>query len=456
MCGNGRAAPISAYPGYQPADGGARRIQRQVHVQPVCPARRIVRDAAVAYPPDLSQLSFRPMPAGSSPGSGSRGTHESVPHQPLTTARLRRRGSADFRAAVRRGLARSRTKRCRANIFTTSAAPNCSTASASSPSTTPRARRLAITRRHAATWPSDRRRRPARRIRQRQQHQDRGFCSTAFRCRPLCPQSTSPANICCESAGGCASDIRRSPCGRSARITRPSFDTAARRFSARADARLISRARPSAISSPTTPGVFSNTCANMRAGSGLLIGVDLKKDIPPDSTPPTTTPRESRRNSISIYWPASIANSPATSISTAFAHYAAYNVDLGRVEMRLVSLAADRAGRGGARFGFDEGEGIFTESCYKYTLDGFEALAAAAGYRVHCVWLDDDRLFSVQYLAAVCNPRSGVPQVAVLRDLCRAEQHRSRSTATCGTRRNSLISRYKMSKKSSPAGRPAW
>ena len=81
-----------------------------------------------------------------------------------------------------------------------------------------------------------------------------------------------------------------------------------------------------------------------------------------------------------------------------FAHYAFYNPRAGRIEMHLVSLCDQVAHAAGELFHFREGESIFTEGSYKYTLDGFENLAAEAGLSVERIWLDAERLFSVQYL----------------------------------------------------------
>ncbi|MGH2179983.1 L-histidine N(alpha)-methyltransferase, partial [Enterococcus faecalis] len=53
------------------------------------------------------------------------------------------------------------------------------------------------------------------------------------------------------------------------------------------------------------------------------------------------------------------------------------------------------AGRG---FAFEEGESIHTENSYKYTLDGFRALAARAGWSPVEAWTDSDGLFSVHGL----------------------------------------------------------
>ena len=73
---------------------------------------------------------------------------------------------------------------------------------------------------------------------------------------------------------------------------------------------------------------------------------------------------------------------------------------LGRIEMHLVSRAEQIASVAGEAIEFREGETIFTESSYKYTLPEFQSLAAAGGWTVERVWTDEDRLFSVQYLRA--------------------------------------------------------
>ena len=43
------------------------------------------------------------------------------------------------------------------------------------------------------------------------------------------------------------------------------------------------------------------------------------------------------------------------------------------------------------------GETIHTENSYKFDLDQFKAIAAAAGWRRIAYWMDDEELFSVQY-----------------------------------------------------------
>ncbi len=82
----------------------------------------------------------------------------------------------------------------------------------------------------------------------------------------------------------------------------------------------------------------------------------------------------------------------------AFEHEAFYNSVAGRVEMHLVSSTAQRVRVDGHSFDFAPGEGIHTENSYKYTVAGFHALAARAGFRAEKVWTDPEQLFSVHCL----------------------------------------------------------
>ncbi len=92
----------------------------------------------------------------------------------------------------------------------------------------------------------------------------------------------------------------------------------------------------------------------------------------------------------------------------AFAHRAFYNPlsapgpdagsGLGRIEMHLVSLADQRVRIADRTFDFRQTETIHTESSYKYSLNGFRALAASAGFVPEQVWTDAQGLFSVHCL----------------------------------------------------------
>ena len=83
-----------------------------------------------------------------------------------------------------------------------------------------------------------------------------------------------------------------------------------------------------------------------------------------------------------------------------FAHYAFYNAALGRIEMHLVSLARQGVRLGRHRFRFDVGESIHTENSYKYSVEGFRALASRAGFATTKVWTDRKALFALFGLTA--------------------------------------------------------
>lgn len=80
-----------------------------------------------------------------------------------------------------------------------------------------------------------------------------------------------------------------------------------------------------------------------------------------------------------------------------FAHRATYDPDSGRIVMELVSAQKHSVRIGGARIHFEAGEAITTEYSHKYTLDGFEAMVAAAGFSVAKVWTDSKQWFGVHY-----------------------------------------------------------
>lgn len=81
-----------------------------------------------------------------------------------------------------------------------------------------------------------------------------------------------------------------------------------------------------------------------------------------------------------------------------FEHRAVYNEACGRIEMHLVSRVDQTVTVAGVPFSFRKGETIRTECSHKYTIEGFTAMAARAGFRAKCVWTDAQALFSVHYL----------------------------------------------------------
>ncbi len=133
------------------------------------------------------------------------------------------------------------------------------------------------------------------------------------------------------------------------------------------------------------------------AGGALLIGVDLQKDpaiIERAYNDSAGVTAEFNRNMLRHL----NREFGADFDLGAFAHSAEYNEKKGRVEIRLVSEQDQEFTLGNESFSIDRDEAILTEYSHKYTLEGFAAMAEAAGFRVEKVWMDAERLFSVQYL----------------------------------------------------------
>jgi uncharacterized SAM-dependent methyltransferase len=82
-----------------------------------------------------------------------------------------------------------------------------------------------------------------------------------------------------------------------------------------------------------------------------------------------------------------------------FAHDAAYDEGSGRVEIYIRSLADQIVTVAGRAIRFAAGERIHTEDSCKYEVGEFQRLAARAGFRAVRTWTDEDRLFSVHFLA---------------------------------------------------------
>lgn len=135
-------------------------------------------------------------------------------------------------------------------------------------------------------------------------------------------------------------------------------------------------------------------------GGALLIGVDLKKDATilhkayDDSQGVTAA--------FNLNLLERINNELGADFNLDyFSHQVVYNACEGRIEMHLVSLRKQIVNVDGAAVQFSEGETIWTESSYKYTLEEFAMMALDTGFNVERVWTDEKQWFSVQYLVAV-------------------------------------------------------
>jgi len=133
---------------------------------------------------------------------------------------------------------------------------------------------------------------------------------------------------------------------------------------------------------------------------GLLIGVDLKKDV--SILEKAYNDAQGVTADFNLNMLAHINRSlDADFIRANFAHKAVYNARLGRIEMHLECSKDHSVHINGNVYTFVSGETIHTENSYKYSVDGFHALAAKADFTPARVWVDEEELFSIHYLKAL-------------------------------------------------------
>ena len=122
-----------------------------------------------------------------------------------------------------------------------------------------------------------------------------------------------------------------------------------------------------------------------RAGSGLLIGVDAKKDrhrLDAAYDDPLGVTAAFNRNAL-VHLNRRFGFDFAVD---GFAHRGFYNAAEGRIEMHLESTRNQVVNLGVAQRRFAAGERIHTENSYKYTREEFEGLLREAGYSQVRAW----------------------------------------------------------------------
>ncbi len=133
------------------------------------------------------------------------------------------------------------------------------------------------------------------------------------------------------------------------------------------------------------------------AGGGLLIGVDLVK------SPAVLHAAYNDGAGVTAQFNLNLLARANRELGAdfdlgAWEHSAFYHPGLQRIEMHLVSRRAQQVRLCGRVFDFDEGESVHTENSYKYTVDGFRALARRAGWAPQAVWTDGQRRFALHWL----------------------------------------------------------
>lgn len=136
------------------------------------------------------------------------------------------------------------------------------------------------------------------------------------------------------------------------------------------------------------------------ADGGLLVGVDLVKD--PEVLHAAYNDAQGITAAFNLNLLARANRELGADFNlSGFHHHALYQPMHRRIEMHLVSRRAQTVTLFGERFHFDEGESLQTENSYKYTLEGFQALARGAGFVPRAAWTDEARRFSLHWLVPV-------------------------------------------------------
>ncbi|GAA0259342.1 L-histidine N(alpha)-methyltransferase [Rhodanobacter caeni] len=135
----------------------------------------------------------------------------------------------------------------------------------------------------------------------------------------------------------------------------------------------------------------------MGDAGGVLIGVDLKKD--PALIEAAYNDRAGITAAFTLNMLARLNREIGSDfVLSQFSHRAHYNPMAGRIETHIVSRCAQQVKIGRAHVAFREDEAIQVEYSCKYSLEDFSALAERAGLAVERVWMDAQKMFSVQYL----------------------------------------------------------
>lgn len=142
---------------------------------------------------------------------------------------------------------------------------------------------------------------------------------------------------------------------------------------------------------------FLAMAARLLKGGGLLIGVDLVKD------PAVLHAAYNDASGVTAAFNLNLLERANRELGAdfdlaRFAHYAFYQPVAQRIEMHLVSLAAQEVRIGGETFAFAAGEALHTEDSYKYTVESFRAVALRAGFIPAATWVDVQRRFSLHWL----------------------------------------------------------
>ncbi|WP_237607341.1 L-histidine N(alpha)-methyltransferase [Roseimaritima sediminicola] len=135
----------------------------------------------------------------------------------------------------------------------------------------------------------------------------------------------------------------------------------------------------------------------LQRGSGLLIGIDLQKDVGAILRAYDDGQGVTARFSLNLLNRINQELEADFDLSR-FEHSAVYNDRQHRVEISIVSRRDQVVTIGAEEISFAREEPILTEYSHKYTVDGFARLAEPHGFQMHRYWTDDAQQFALLHL----------------------------------------------------------
>jgi len=144
---------------------------------------------------------------------------------------------------------------------------------------------------------------------------------------------------------------------------------------------------------------FLGMAAQELRGGGLLIGIDLIKD------PAVLHAAYNDAAGVTAAFNLNLLARARRELGLqfdpeGFIHSAFYNAPLQRIEMHLLSRRAQVLHLGGEAYEFAAGETLHTENSCKYSVAGFQTVAARAGFAAGPVWTDENGWFALLWLQA--------------------------------------------------------
>ena len=144
---------------------------------------------------------------------------------------------------------------------------------------------------------------------------------------------------------------------------------------------------------------LNNIGKQLGSGTGLLIGVDLKKDT--KTLEDAYNDKQDVTAEFNLNMLVRINREHGADFTLQdWEHLAFYNEEHGRIEMHIKSLSEQHVRLNGSQISFQEDETILTEYSYKYSIDDFKELVSES-YRLERVWTDKENKFGILYFETI-------------------------------------------------------